>query len=174
GTRMDGSQFGTCTAVRRVGYLLQENESEGAALPTETSANEKTTSRALSAYLALIAGIVCIGWSAIFVRWTDVAGPVSAFYRMLIPAIVLLPTFLLGRKEKRLDRRTLGIIALGGVFFAMDLAFFNTSILQTSAANATLLGNNSPLFVGLMTWLIFRRRLAGTFWIGLVLAMGGS
>jgi drug/metabolite transporter (DMT)-like permease len=68
----------------------------------------------------------------------------------------------------------LAVIAIGGLFFALDLAFFNTSILQTSAANATLLGNNTPVFVGLLSWLIFRQRPSTAFWIGLLLAMVGS
>lgn len=126
------------------------------------------------AYLALFAAILCIGWSAIFVRWTDVPGSVSAFYRMLIPGAILFPTFFIPGKEAPLSRRSLGIIAFGGIFFALDLALYNSSILRTTAANATLLGNNSPFFVGLLTWLVFRRRPQASFWIGLFLAMGGS
>jgi len=118
--------------------------------------------------------ILCISWSAIFVRWTSVPGPASAFYRCLIPAIVLLPTWLLPGRRKKLSVRTYAIIAIGGFFFALDLAFYNTSILQTSATNATLLGNNTPLVVGLLTWLLFRRRPHSGFWIGLALAISGS
>src|SRR5271154_1420642 len=128
-------------------------------------------------YVALATGIACIGWSAIFVRWTDMPGPASAFYRMLIPAVVLAPTWFLGlgaHRKNRVDRRTFAIITIGGLFFALDLAFFNTSILRTSAANATLLGNYSPVVVGLLTWLIFRRKPAVTFWLGLLLALAGT
>lgn len=125
-------------------------------------------------YLALAAGILCISWSAIFVRWTDMPGPASAFYRMLIPAAVLLPTWFFERGGKPIGARTMLIIALGGLFFALDLALYNTSILRTSAANATLLGNNTPVAVGLLTWLIFGRRPAVSFWLGLVLALAGS
>jgi drug/metabolite transporter (DMT)-like permease len=125
-------------------------------------------------YLALVAGVLCIAWSAILVRWTDMPGPASAFYRMLIPAIVLAPTWLIGRRPKRVNRQTLSIIVIGGTFFALDLAFFNTSILQTSAANATLLGNNTPVFVGLIGWLAFREPPSKAFWIGLSLALAGS
>jgi drug/metabolite transporter (DMT)-like permease len=128
----------------------------------------------VAAYFALVAGIVCIAWSAIFVRWTDIPGPASAFYRMLIPAVVLLPTFATDRKRERLDSRTWLIIGLGGLFFALDLALYNTAILRTSAANATLLGNNTPIVVGLLTWMVFRRRPGPAFWLGLVLAIGGS
>ena len=135
---------------------------------------DATKSKRLPAYLALLGGIVCIAWSAIFVRWTDIPGPASAFYRMLIPAIVLLPSYLFDRRSEPLSLRNIGIIAFGGLFFAFDLALYNTSILQTSAANATLLGNNSPIFVGLLTWLVFRRRPARSFWLGLLLAIVGA
>src|SRR5215469_10379666 len=129
--------------------------------------------RALPAYLALIAGILCIAWSAIFVRWTDIPGSASAFYRMLVPAVILLPTAPFDR-DTRLNGRMIWIIALGGLFFALDLALYNTSILKTSAANATLLRNNTPIVVGLISWLVFRRRPAAAFWLGLLLAMAGT
>src|SRR5579871_2914326 len=131
------------------------------------------SSRSL-AYFALVGGILCIAWSAIFVRWTDIPGPASAFYRLLIPALVLAPTWIIDRRTPRVDGRTLAIICCGGAFFALDLAFYNTSILKTSAANATLLGNNTPIFVGLIAWLIFRKRPSGEFWLGLALAVAGS
>ena len=126
------------------------------------------------AYLALAAAILCIGWSAIFVRWTDVPGTVSAFYRMLIPAAILVPSYFFGPKVTPLTRRSVSIVALGGIFFALDLALYNSSILLTTAANATLLGNNSPIFVGLLTWMVFRRRPQAVFWFGLLMAVGGS
>lgn len=77
-------------------------------------------------YLALLAGMVCIAWSAIFVPWTDMPGPASAFYRLLIPTIVLLPTWFFKSDKERLDSKLLAIIAVGGLFFALDLAFYNT------------------------------------------------
>lgn len=143
--------------------------------PTEEQASPQVDRPALlPAYLALAGGVVCIAWSAIFVRWTDIPGPASAFYRMLIPAVLLLPTFLFDQRRVRFDWRTLGIISLGGVFFAGDLALYNTSILQTSAANATLFGNNTPIFVGLLTWLVFRQSPGRAFWIGLLMAIAGG
>ena len=125
-------------------------------------------------YLARAAGVVCISWSAIFVRWTDMPGPASAFYRMLISTVLIAPTWFFSRNESRTDGRTIFVIAIGGIFFALDLAFFNTGILRTSAANATLLGNYTPVVVGLLTWLIFRRRPAANFWLGLLLALVGT
>ena len=159
-------------------YRAWDTDSRWKGLPLATEAviakAETASSKRLPAYLALLGGVVCIAWSAIFVRWTDIPGPASAFYRMLIPAVVLLPTFFFDRRRPSLDARTLGIIAFGGLFFAFDLAFYNTAILQTSAANATLLGNNTPIFVGLLTWLVFRQRPARAFWLGLLMAIAGA
>jgi drug/metabolite transporter (DMT)-like permease len=135
---------------------------------TETQKNS-----VLWPYLALVAGILCISWSALFVRWTDMPGPASAFYRLLIPTVVMLPTWFFDRSP-RVSFKTLLIIAVGGIFFGLDLAFYNTSILKTSAANATLLGNNTPIFVGLFAWVIFRQRPILSFWLGLLLALCGA
>ena len=138
------------------------------------SAASNGEARTLPAYLALAAGVICISWSAIFVRWTDIPGPASAFYRMLLPALLLLPTVFFDRSRPRVSGKTLGIIAIGGLFFALDLAFYNSSILRTTAANATLLGNNTPIVVGLLTWMFFGRKPKTAFWLGLLLAVGGS
>jgi drug/metabolite transporter (DMT)-like permease len=124
-------------------------------------------------YLALVAGVLSIAWSALFVRWTNIPGPASAFYRMLIPALALAPTWFFERRS-RITLHTFLVIAVGGIFFGLDLAFYNTSILKTSAANATLLGNNTPIFVGIFAWLIFRQRPPLAFWLGLVLAVAGA
>jgi drug/metabolite transporter (DMT)-like permease len=140
----------------------------------KAAATHTPTSVKFWPYLALAAGILCIGWSAIFVRWTDMPGPASAFYRLLIPTLALLPTWLFEQKARTVSLRTVAIIAAGGLFFALDLAFYNTSILRSTATNATLLGNQTPVFVGLLTWLVLRRKPAPAFWLGLVLAMAGS
>ena len=153
---------------------LTKNRGTTVEAEARVEAREGTSARALPAYLALVAGIVCIAWSAIFVRWTDIPGPASAFYRMLIPAVVLLPTFLFDRGSTRVNGRMLWIIALGGLFFALDLALYNTSILKTTAANATLLGNNTPIVVGLLSWLVFRKRPELAFWLGLLMAIAGT
>lgn len=118
--------------------------------------------------------MVCIAWSALFVRWAGVSGPASAFYRVMIATGVLLPCRLLrgGRGKLTLQAALLG--GLAGLFFAIDLALFNTAVLTTSAANATLLGNNAPVIVGLGSWLVFRKRPSSIFWIGLALAFVGS
>ncbi len=124
------------------------------------------------AYLALLIGIVCIAWSAIFVKLAGVPGPVSAFYRVLFASVALALWWCWKRPSLPAQRVTLTAM-IGGLFFALDLVLWNMSLLITSAATATLLANNAPLWVGLATLLIFRERLPVNFWIGMVVAIGG-
>jgi drug/metabolite transporter (DMT)-like permease len=125
------------------------------------------------AYLALALAINGTAWSAILVRWAGVPGAASGFYRTFIAGLVLVPWWLLRRKERALHNRPLLLALAGGAFFALDLALYNTAVLRTNAAIAALLGNLTPIFVGFMTWMFLRRRPRAAFWIGLTLAIAG-
>ena len=114
-----------------------------------------------------------IAWSAIFVRWAGVPGPVSAFYRVVIAGAVLFAWRGVRGPTRPLDRRAGWIAVAGGVFFALDLALWNTAVMKTQAAVAALLGNNTPIFVGIMSWLVLRRRPRASFWTGLTLSLAG-
>ncbi len=124
------------------------------------------------AYLALGLGILCIGLSAIFVKLAGVPGVVSGFYRVFIAAVFLVPWWF-ARGRQMPSRRVLPLVVVGGVFFGLDLALWNTALLITSAAQATLLANNAPLWVGLGALVLFREKLNGIYWLGLFLALLG-
>lgn len=127
-----------------------------------------------TATLALAAGVVAIGWSAIFVRWAHMPGIASAFYRVLFAALALWPFLLARRQRLQLTRPVVVATLLGGIFFAGDIGLFNIAVNHTSAANATFLGNNAPVFVGLITWALTRRRPALRFWTALAIALAGA
>ena len=127
------------------------------------------------AYAGLIIGIVAIAWSAIFVRWAPIPGPASAFYRMVIAGMLLWPYLLLRHRDTlRMTRPSFWMAMLGGVFFAGDLACYNTAVLHTSAANAVLLSTNAPIVVGVLSWVILQRAPRPVFWLGLAIATSGS
>jgi len=58
-------------------------------------------------------------------------GPASALYRLVIPALVLLPTWLLPGRRQRLSARSYLIIAIGGLFFPGS-GVLQPSILETT------------------------------------------
>ncbi|MBI3913437.1 MAG: DMT family transporter [Chloroflexi bacterium] len=126
-------------------------------------------------YLALLIGVLSISFSAIWVKWANVPGPVAGFYRVAIAATVMaVPFGVQAKRQAPFAIRHVIFAILAGLFFAGDLASWNSSVLLTSAANATLLGNTAPLWVGIGSWLIFKERLRGKFWSGLLLAMLGA
>ena len=134
----------------------------------------------LRAYLLLLFGVLCIGFSAIFVRWAGAPGAVTGFYRMAIAALILAFPFYRRQRAARpgapwdLPRREVAIALLGGCFFAGDLIFWNTGILLGGATNPTLMGNTAPVWVGLGAMIFFKERLPIPFWLGLLLAIAGA
>jgi drug/metabolite transporter (DMT)-like permease len=137
--------------------------------------NSMQSERRFAALSALAGGVLAISWSAIFVRWSKMPGVASAFYRVVIALPVLWAILAFKRRAgRRITRRTFWIAAAGGVFFSGDVGFWNVAVLHTSAGNATFLSNVSPLFVGLITWMLTRRLPSGRFWIALALGLVGS
>ena len=134
-----------------------------------------TENKSMLAYLALGVGVLALSFSAMFVRWANAPGPITAFYRLLFSIFLLLP-FLLPRLRKSPDVRSWSVIfpVLAGIFTACDLALWTSSLSYTTAANATLLGNTAPLWVALGTWLILKQTLTGAFWRGLTITLVGA
>jgi len=125
------------------------------------------------AYLALAAAISGTAWSAILVRWAGVPGTSAGFYRTLIAALILVPWRIGHRRTPAPRGAAIALALVGGAFFALDIALYNTAVLLTTAATAALLGNLTPIFVGLMTWIFVGRRPRAAFWMGLLLSIAG-
>ncbi len=129
---------------------------------------------ALLPYLALGFGVIALGSTAIFVRLADAPGSVFALYRMTIAAsVTAIPFGLRARRKGPFPRRHLVVAMLGGLFLALDLWIWNDAVHITSAANATLFGNTSVIWVAIGAMLLFRERLGSAFWLGLLLALIG-
>lgn len=124
------------------------------------------------AWAALAAGILCIGFSAIFVKIAQVPGTSSAFYRTFFAALPLVALWLL-RRPRLPAPRVLLVVLLGGIFFGLDLALWNSSLILAPAATSTLLANNAPLWVGLGALVLFRERVGPRFWAGLAASLAG-
>lgn len=126
-------------------------------------------------YLAIVVGVLALGFSALFVRWAAAPGPVTGFYRMALSSLILTPLAVsAGRNGRNLPMPGVRLAILAGLFLSVDLALWNTAVNITTAANATLFANTAPLWVALATWLLFRERLTGRFWVGLLVTLTGA
>jgi len=114
-------------------------------------------------YIILLIGILCIAWSAIFVKMADVSGLGSAFYRLFIGTVGILPLLIIRRKPIK-DWHSVKIAVICGFFFATDIGLWNTSIMLSKASVATLLGNIAPVWVGLGAIFFLKEKPKMIFW----------
>lgn len=123
-------------------------------------------------YVIFFFGILCIGWSAIFVKLADVPGLSSAFYRMFIGTLGILPLwYYRWRPLKSWD--SIKIAVLCGLFFGCDIGLWNTSIMLSKAAISTLLANLAPVWVGFGAIFILKEKPSRLFWVGTIVALVG-
>ena len=131
-----------------------------------------TVKTPIKAYLFLLLGVFCIGWSAIFVKLAHAPALTSGFYRYFFCFLGLLPIWIY-KKIKIPDIKTLLWIFFSGLLFVLDMSLWNLSILRTTASVSTLLVSSASIFVGLGSLIFFKQRLSKIYWIGLLVAMTG-
>jgi len=116
-------------------------------------------------FTAIVIGAIAIAFAPIFVRLSDTGLVATAFYRVALALPVFWLAVAVGGRQPSAGSPRLGILALAGVFFALDMAAWHWSIGLTTVANATLLANFAPFVVALGAHLFLKealnRRLLG-------------
>ena len=123
--------------------------------------------------IALLIGILCISIFPVIVRMNLTSGLISAFYRMAIATVIILPFALYKKKLKLENIKMLLPMMVCGILFASDIAVWNISIQNSSATQATLLTNLSPIWVGVFSLLFLSFRPRKSFWLGTLIALIG-
>ena len=123
--------------------------------------------------IALLIGILCISIFPVIVRLNLTSGLISAFYRMAIATAIILPFALYHKKLKLENIKMLLPMMVCGILFASDIAVWNISIQNSSATQATLLTNLSPIWVGIFSLLFLSFRPRKSFWLGTLIALIG-
>ena len=134
--------------------------------------------------LALAFGAFAIGFAPVFAAFAlkpeyGGFGPASiGFYRILfaLPLMWLVLWITPSKLDSlsKSQKRPIGLLALSGVFFAIDLVSWHWSIKYTSIANATLLANFAPLWVTLWARNLFGEKIHTRFFIALGIAIIGA
>ena len=99
---------------------------------------------------------------------------VTGFYRMAIALVLMAGFTALRRTPPSSFRPGAGAALASGLCFGTDLALWQTAVVKTSVASATLLLNTTPVFLGLWTVLVLRKRLVPRFIVGAATAMFGA
>lgn len=132
--------------------------------------------------LAVLVGACCIALAPIMVKLSPLGPQGSVFWRLAFAVpFLLLWTFMElrhrsvrgGTSEAAAPRPWLWMV-LAGMLFAADLITWHAGIVRTSAANATMLANLTPVVVVLVTWVTTRKLPHGLFLTAVAIALVGS
>jgi len=126
----------------------------------------------ISPWLFLAIGILCIAFSAIFVKMAAINGISAAFYRVTIATVFLLPYYLVKRRSK-FNMKQAALAFMCGLFFASDITMWYVAIMRTDATISTLLGNLAPLWTGMLGFLFYRLKPNRFYWLGTLIALSG-
>ncbi|MDR7811387.1 DMT family transporter [Lacrimispora sp.] len=128
-------------------------------------------------YLALLFGVFSLSTSAIFVRLANAPSAITAFFRLLFAALLLLP-FLLTSKENRrqllsLSKKqwTLGI--LSGLLLSAHYMLWFESLRHTSVASSTVIVTLQPLFSIAIGFVFLKERFHKLAIVGCLIAIAG-
>lgn len=136
--------------------------------------SDRIESRPVWASWSLLAlGVVAASVSAILVKYASGAEALAiSFWRCALGALLLAPFARSGLRA--MERSAFILPAVAGAFLAVHFATWIRSLDLTTVASSVLLVSTTPIFVALTAWLVFKDRLPGVGWLGIVLALGGT
>lgn len=128
-------------------------------------------------YLILFGGVFALSTSAIFVKVAHAPSAVTAFYRLFLAGVILLPVFLLRadcrRELKSLPRKQWVQIASAGFFLALHYMLWFESLKYTSIASSTVLVCLQPLFSLWLERFVGRKKIRSAALLGCAVALCG-
>ncbi len=124
-------------------------------------------------HVSLFLGATLISLSPIWVKLVSVSPTASGFYRVVIGGGALALYLLFTRRRLSFSRRSIAILMLSAVFFAMDLWFWHRSIGYVGPGLATLLGNFQVFFMMIAGAVLLHQRPHVRQLIAVPLALGG-
>lgn len=132
--------------------------------------------RLTSIYLALFLSILCMSTSSIIVRLCTAPALVISLYRVVFTSIIA--SSVGGRPAfdsfKQLSRRDLLYIMGSGVFLALHLGFWITSLSYTSVSSSVLFTNLQVIFVLIFSALFLHEKVNRRVTGGILTALAGS
>jgi|SRR5690554_74134 len=123
--------------------------------------------------IALAASVFFISIFPILIKVSLTPPIVSAFYRMAIATVVLLPYVFFSGKLKKSSKELTLLSILCGAIFGLDVGVWNFAIQASTATQATLLTNLSPIWVGIGAFFFLKDKPKRNFWIGTTFAILG-
>jgi len=124
----------------------------------------------------LAVGVAAISCAAVLVRLAAAPPLAVASFRLLLASAILLPIGLLRarREMASLLQRHGRLLCLAGVLLALHFALWIASLGRTTVASSVVLVTATPLFVALVSRVLFRERLRPATFAGIGISLAGA
>ena len=128
--------------------------------------------------IMIVVGILGISASAIFVRYSTAPSAVTAAWRLLWTVLLMTPVVVTKkqvRQEMRgLDKKTLLLSCISGLFLAIHFAVWFESLKHTSVASSTTIVCTEVIWVCLGYCLFLKGKLSKKALFAIAVTLGGS
>lgn len=114
------------------------------------------------AKLIVLLGVVFVSFSSIIAKSSEAPSLIISAYRMGFTVLLLLPSVLTKNLEevKKVDKRTLRMCIISGIFLALHFATWIASLKYTSVASSTVLVNTHPIFIVMASFFILKEKIS--------------
>ena len=127
-------------------------------------------------FILLAFGAMLIGFAPIFVELSSLSPFAIGFYRMFLTIPFLFAVNYAVNKRfsfKVNNKRTILYAAFASLAFTTDLTLWHFSMTITSISNATIIVNSAPIFVAILSFIIFKEKLSKGFLLSFVITYTG-
>ena len=127
-------------------------------------------------FILLAFGAMLIGFAPIFVELSSLSPFAIGFYRMFLTIPFLFAVNYAVNKRfsfKVNNKRTIIYAAFASLAFTTDLTLWHFSMTITSISNATIIVNSAPIFVAILSFIIFKEKLSKGFLLSFVITYTG-
>tara|TARA_Y100000996_G_C22492331_1_gene630751 strand:- start:51 stop:947 length:897 start_codon:yes stop_codon:yes gene_type:complete len=127
-------------------------------------------------FILLSFGAMLIGFAPIFVELSSLSPFAIGFYRMFLTIPFLFAVNYAVNKRfsfKVNNKRTILYAAFASLAFTTDLTLWHFSMTITSISNATIIVNSAPIFVAILSFIIFKEKLSKGFLLSFVITYTG-
>lgn len=126
----------------------------------------------------IVVGVIGISLSSILVRYSSAPSTLTAAWR-LIWTVVLMTPVVFGKRSVRqeiraMDRRTLLLSTISGLFLAIHFAVWFESLRHTSVASSTTIVCTEVIWVSLGYCLFLKGKLSWKAIVAIGITLGGS
>ena len=126
----------------------------------------------------IVIGIIGISMSAILIRFSTAPSAVTASWRLLWTVILMTPVVFGGRSSRRellsIDRKTVLLSIISGIFLAIHFWFWFESLRRTSVASASTIVSTEVIWVSIGFFLFLKGKISGRAIAAISVAFAGS